>query len=142
VTVAENLEVGRGIDGPGAPWTPARLFELFPNLAERRGLRGGRLSGGEKQMLAIARALMGRPRMLLLDEPSEGVAPIIVERMAAMIRALKRDGLALLLCEQNLRFARSVSDRVLILESGVLHFSGDFAQLDADPSIAARSLAL
>lgn len=142
LTVLENLEVGRRIDGPGPAWTLDRLFALFPNLAERRRLRGGRLSGGEKQMLVIARALMGRPRMLLLDEPSEGVAPIIVERMAAMIATLKRDGLSVLLCEQNMRFARAAADRVLIMESGAVRFSGRFADLDADPSIAARRLAV
>ena len=107
LTVMENLEVGRQPARANAPaWTPERLFALFPNLAEMRDRPGGRMSGGEQQMLTIARTLMGNPSCLLLDEPSEGLAPVIVDQMAAAIRALKKEGLSVLLSEQNLHFAR------------------------------------
>lgn len=143
LTVEENLEVGRRPPRADAPaWTVDRLFALFPNLAERRRSLGAQLSGGEQQMLAIARTLMGNPKLVILDEPSEGVAPIIVAQMADVIRELKRDGLSVLLSEQNLHFARSVSDRAYILEKGAIVYAGDFAALDADPSISARHLAV
>ena len=107
LTVVENLEVGRQAPRDGLPaWTEDRLFALFPNLAGLRERPGGRMSGGEQQMLTIARTLMGNPRCVLLDEPSEGLAPMIVEQMANSIRALKREGLCVLLSEQNLHFAR------------------------------------
>src|SRR5690349_22602976 len=102
----ENLGVARQDPRAGAPaWTPDRLFALFPNLAEMRDRPGGRMSGGEQQMLTVARTLMGNPRLVLLDEPSEGVAPLVVERMADTIVELKKQGLAVLLSEQNLPFA-------------------------------------
>ena len=136
LTVAENLEVGRQPPRTGTPtWTEAMLFDLFPNLAERRGNRGKALSGGEQQMLSIARTLMGNPTCVLLDEPSEGVAPVIVEQMARVIRQLKSEGLTVLLSEQNLHFARVVSDRAVILESGSVRYDGRFAELDASPAI-------
>ena len=143
LTVAENLEVGRkaGTDGAAA-WSQDRLYALFPNLAERRGQKGGRLSGGEQQMLSLARTLMGNPSMLLLDEPSEGIAPVIVEAMAEALLALKRAGLAVLLSEQNLGFARMIADRVVLLETGTVRFDGPFARIDSDPDIAARYLAV
>ncbi len=103
-------------------WTQEMLFDLFPNLAERRNNRGKALSGGEQQMLTIARILMGNPSFLLLDEPSEGVAPIIVEQMAKVITQLKSEGLTILLSEQNLHFAQLVADRVVIIESGKQNF--------------------
>src|ERR1700742_1503443 len=103
LTVDENLEVGRQPQRPNAPlWTRDKLFALFPNLAEMRNRPGGRMSGGEQQMLTIARTLMGNPRAILLDEPSEGLAPVIVEQMANTIKALKSEGLTVLLSEQNL----------------------------------------
>ena len=121
LTVSENLLVGRQPPREGAPtWTEEMLFELFPNLAERRGNRGKALSGGEQQMLSIARTLMGNPRLLLLDEPSEGIAPVIVEQLATVILRLKSEGLPVLLSEQNLHFARIVSDRAVIIESGAV----------------------
>ena len=121
LTIEENLEVGRRPAREGVtPWTPARLFELFPNLARLRGRRGGDMSGGEQQMLAIARTLMGNPAVILLDEPFEGLAPLIVERVAAAIVALKRTGLSVLLCEQNLRHARRVADRACMIEKGLV----------------------
>jgi len=137
LTVMENLDVGRQLtrhfaDGRPAPsWTPEQLFRLFPNLAEMPDRLGGRMSGGEQQMLTVARTLMGNPLLVLLDEPSEGVAPLIVEQMANTILELKKQGLSILLSEQNVHFARLVSDRVYILEKGQIHWQGSVAELDA-----------
>ena len=125
LTVMENLEIGRQPPREGAPrWTPAKLFELFPNLGRMQDRLGARMSGGEQQMLTIARTLMGNPRAILLDEPSEGLAPVIVEQMARTIRELKAQGLTVLLCEQNLHFARLVADRAYVIEKGQLRRSG------------------
>jgi len=136
LTILENLEVGRQPVRDGLPaWTNERLFDLFPNLAERRNNRGKALSGGEQQMLSIARTLMGNPRVLLLDEPSEGIAPVIVEQMAQTILTLKKEKLSVLLSEQNLHFARLVSDRAVIIESGEKKYDGTFEELEANPEI-------
>ena len=141
LTVLENLEVGRQPprhwpDGRAAPlWTPERLFELFPNLGEMPDRLGGRMSGGEQQMLTVARSLMGNPFLLLLDEPSEGVAPVIVEHMAQMILALKAEGVSILLSEQNLHFAELVSDRAYVLEKGQIRFEGSMAELSANEEV-------
>jgi branched-chain amino acid transport system ATP-binding protein len=105
-------------------------FDLFPNLAQMPQRLGGKMSGGEQQMLTVARTLMGNPYLVLLDEPSEGVAPIIVEQMVHMILALKKQGVSILLSEQNMHFARLVCDRVYVLEKGHVRFSGTFAELD------------
>jgi branched-chain amino acid transport system ATP-binding protein len=135
LTVMENLDIGRQAarsfaDGRPAPfWTPERLFALFPNLAEMRARLGDRMSGGEQQMLTVARTLMGNPLLVLLDEPSEGVAPLIVEQMANTIVELKKEGLSILLSEQNIHFARLVADRVYVLEKGQIHWQGSMAQL-------------
>ena len=130
LTVMENLEVGRRPAGPGQrAWTPERLFELFPSLGAMRDRPGGRMSGGEQQMLTIARTLMGNPRLVLLDEPSEGLAPVIIERMAKAIGRLKAEGLAILLSEQNLHFAQAVSDRATIIEKGRIRWSGTIPAL-------------
>lgn len=136
LTILENLEVGRqpARDQSNA-WTVERLVEIFPNLAERRHHRGKALSGGEQQMLSIARTLMGNPRLLLLDEPSEGIAPVIVEQMVQTINTLKENGLSVLLSEQNLHFARLVSDRAIIIESGQKKYDGTFEELEANPEI-------
>jgi branched-chain amino acid transport system ATP-binding protein len=143
LTVKENLEVGRQPARPNAPaWTPERLFALFPNLAGMQDRPGGRMSGGEQQMLTIARTLMGNPSCLLLDEPSEGLAPVIVDQMAAAIRALKREGLSVLLSEQNLHFATEVSDRAYIIEKGRIRFSGTMPELAANASVRAQYLAV
>ena len=136
LTVLENLEVGRQPPREGCvAWTKEQLFDLFPNLAERRGNRGKALSGGEQQMLTIARTLMGNPALVLLDEPSEGIAPVIVEQMARVILTLKDEGLTVLLSEQNLHFAQAVADQVVIIESGTRKFAGSLAELQAQPEI-------
>ena len=121
LSVLQNLETGRQPPRPGVPvWTPQALFALFPNLGAMPHRPGGRMSGGEQQMLTIARTLMGNPALLLLDEPSEGVAPVIVEQMARMILQLKQRGMSILLCEQNTHFAAMVSDRSYTLDQGRL----------------------
>ncbi len=132
LSVMENLEVGRQPRRSGAAhWTPDKLFELFPNLGGMPQRLGAQMSGGEQQMLAIARTLMGNPRAVLLDEPSEGLAPVIVEQMTRVLRELKREGLAVLLCEQNMRFARGVADRACLLISGHLRRSGTLDEITA-----------
>ena len=141
LTVMENLEVGRQPVRSDTPaWTPERLFALFPNLAEMGKRPGGRMSGGEQQMLTIARTLMGNPSLILLDEPSEGLAPVIVEQMAHTIRALKAEGLSVLLSEQNLHFASLVSDRAYIIEKGRIRYQGTVAELAADAQVRSAYL--
>jgi branched-chain amino acid transport system ATP-binding protein len=143
LTVEENLEVGRQKPRAGAPtWTPERLYALFPNLGAMRGRLGGRMSGGEQQMLTIARTLMGNPSLVLLDEPSEGLAPKIVEDMALAIRELKREGLSIVLSEQNLHFAKLIADKAVVLERGRVRFAGTIAELDAAPDIRDAYLAV
>jgi branched-chain amino acid transport system ATP-binding protein len=146
LTVDENLETGRraasrGPAGAGrSPWTPERLFELFPNLAEMRDRRGNQMSGGEQQMLTIARTLMGNPDAILLDEPSEGIAPVIVQMMAEAIRAMKAEGVAVLLSEQNWAFAAGISDRACVIERGEIRFQGAMTDLMADEALRAETL--
>jgi branched-chain amino acid transport system ATP-binding protein len=136
LTVRENLSVGRQPPREGAPhWTEDQLFALFPNLASMTDRPGGRMSGGEQQMLTIARTLMGNPHLILLDEPSEGVAPVIVEQMAQMIVKLKREGLSILLSEQNLHFARLVADRAVVLEKGQVRYADSMQALMADEAV-------
>ena len=141
LTVMENLEVGkqperRWSDGTAAPvWTPERLFKLFPNLGEMPDRLGGRMSGGEQPMLTVARTLMGNPYLVLLDEPSEGVAPVIVEQMAQMILELKAKGVSILLSEQNMHFAELVSDRAYVLEKGQIRYEGSMADLSANDEV-------
>ena len=148
LTVLENLDVGakapRAWSDGAAPraWTPERLFRLFPNLGRMPDRRGGMMSGGEQQMLSVARTLMGNPLVVLLDEPSEGVAPVIVEELAATILEMKAAGLSVLLSEQNLAFAEAVADRVHVLDQGAIRFSGTFAELAADGEVRARHLGL
>lgn len=135
LTVSENLEVGRLSPRDGdtrEPWTKERLYALFPNLAEARNRAAARMSGGEQQMLTVARTLMGNPLAILLDEPSEGVAPIIVEAMARTILSLKAAGVAILLSEQNLPFAALVADRVYVLEKGEIRWQGTMTALSGD----------
>ncbi len=136
LTVRQNLDVGRQKPRAGSPtWTAERVFELFPNLAEMRDRPGGRMSGGEQQMLTIARSLMGNPATILLDEPSEGLAPVIVEQMAETIHGLKAEGLTVVLSEQNLHFAGLVSDRAYIIEKGRIRYHGTMALLAADAEV-------
>ena len=141
LTVMENLEVGRQpprrwADGSAAPvWSPAPLFKLFPNLGEMPDRPGGRMSGGEQQMLTVARTLMGNPYLVLLDEPSEGVAPVIVEQMAQMILELKAQGVSILLSEQNMHFAELVSDRAYVLEKGQIRYEASMAELAVDEEV-------
>ena len=148
LTVLENLEVGRQAarvwpQGDPAPhWTPEKLFKLFPNLGEMPDRPGGRMSGGEQQMLTVARSLMGNPYLILLDEPSEGIAPVIVEQMAHMILSLKQQGVSILLSEQNLHFANLVCDRAYVLEKGQIRFSGTMQELDANEAVRRAYLSL
>jgi branched-chain amino acid transport system ATP-binding protein len=144
LTVDENLRVGRlpQREDERAPWTPEAAFELFPPLAAMRERKGGQMSGGEQQMLTIARALMGNPRFLLLDEPSEGLAPVIVEVIAGAIAKLKARGVGLLLSEQNLHFARAVADRAFVLDRGRIRFAGTLAELDADAALKEQYLSI
>ena len=148
LTVLENLEVGRQPprhwpDGSAAPaWSPEALFQLFPNLGEMPQRPGGRISGGEQQMLTVARTLMGNPFLVLLDEPSEGVAPVIVEQMVQMILALKRQGVSILLCEQNMHFAEWVSDRAYVLEKGQIRHHSTMAELAANDEVRRAYLSI
>jgi branched-chain amino acid transport system ATP-binding protein len=143
LTIEENLLVGRQPPRTDAPtWTPERLFAIFPNLRELRRRAGGRISGGEQQMLTIARTLMGNPSLLLLDEPSEGLAPRIVEQMIEAIREMKREGLSLLVSEQNLAFARLVAERIYVIEKGTIRFAGTMAEFDARPDVRDAYLAV
>ena len=141
LTVTENLDIGRQPprtfpDGTPAPaWTPERLFDLFPNLKDMPDRLGGRMSGGEQQMLTVARTLMGNPLLVLLDEPSEGVAPIIVEQMATTIVALKKEGLSILLSEQNIHFAQLLADRVYVIEKGQIRWQGDMEKLASSADV-------
>ncbi|ULR90497.1 MULTISPECIES: ABC transporter ATP-binding protein [unclassified Comamonas] len=146
LTVLENLEVGRQparrwADGSQASaWTVDELLAFFPNLAAMPQRPGGQMSGGEQQMLTVARTLMGNPYMVLLDEPSEGVAPVIVEQMAQMILQLKQRGVSILLCEQNLHFARLVSDRAYVLEKGTIQFAGSMQALIDEERAGAKRI--
>ena len=146
LSVMDNLEVGRQRprrwpDGTAAPeWTPEKLFALFPNLGEMPLRPGGRMSGGEQQMLTVARTLMGQPLLVLLDEPSEGVAPLIVQQMARTIRALKAQGVSVLLSEQNLPFAEAVADRAYLIEQGEVVHEGSMADVVANPDVRKNCL--
>jgi branched-chain amino acid transport system ATP-binding protein len=143
LSVMENLSVAQRPKREGAPhWTPERLFQLFPNLGRMRDRPGGAMSGGEQQMLTIARTLMGNPKLVLLDEPSEGLAPVIVEEMAKTILALKGEGLSVLISEQNLHFAGSVADRATIIEKGLIRFTGTMDELKADDAVRAQYLSV
>jgi branched-chain amino acid transport system ATP-binding protein len=138
LTVWENLDVARK---PG-PWTTERVFDLFPRLRDLSGRNGGYLSGGEQQMLTIARTLMGNPQLLLLDEPSEGLAPLVVDHLLEQITRLKRDGLTILLAEQNVEFSLALAERVYVLEKGSIRFSGPASRLRDDEALRHELLAL
>jgi branched-chain amino acid transport system ATP-binding protein len=141
LTVWENLDIARrsGPDGRTA-WREEQVFALFPDLKDIRDRRGGVLSGGQQQMLTVARTLMGNPELLLLDEPSEGLAPLIVEQLRQRVAELKATGLSIVLAEQNLQFVMALADRVYILEKGEVRFTGTPADLQADKSIVHQFL--
>jgi branched-chain amino acid transport system ATP-binding protein len=141
LSVWENLDVAsRG--GRGQGWTAERVYDLFPKLAELRDRQGGYLSGGEQQMLTIARTLMGNPQLLLLDEPSEGLAPLVVDHLGEQIARLKGEGLTILLAEQNVDFCLALADRVYVLEKGHIRYEGTAEAFRADESIRHQYLAL
>jgi branched-chain amino acid transport system ATP-binding protein len=141
LSVLENLEVGRRSARPGrTPWNVERVGDLFPALRDLGARRGGDLSGGEQQMVTIARTLMGNPDVLLLDEPSEGLAPVVVTAMATQVRRLKAEGLTIVLSEQNLRFTMQVSDRAYILEKGSVRYEGSLHGILADQTLLQKFL--
>jgi branched-chain amino acid transport system ATP-binding protein len=142
LTVWENLDIAARAARRSGHWTLDAVYELFPKLGELRNRPGGYLSGGEQQMLTIARTLMGNPELLLLDEPSEGLAPLVVEALLANIRALKEQGLTILLAEQGVDFSLTLADRVYILEKGTIRHTGSAAELRDDPALRDRLLAL
>jgi branched-chain amino acid transport system ATP-binding protein len=142
LTVRQNLEVARkpAASTHSKEWTVEAVFETFPTLASLAGRKGGYLSGGEQQMLTIGRTLMGNPDLLLLDEPSEGLAPLIVRDLGRQIGRLKEQGLTILLCEQNAKFATKFSDRAYILEKGHVRFSGSIEELHANDDVRRQYL--
>ena len=141
LTVWENLDVAsRGAQNAG--WTVERVFALFPKLRELVNRQGGFLSGGEQQMLTIARTLMGNPELLLLDEPSEGLAPLVVEHLREQIARVKREGLTILLAEQNVNFCLDLADRVYVLEKGHIRYQGSTQEFRENESVRQQYLAL
>jgi branched-chain amino acid transport system ATP-binding protein len=142
LTVWENLDVAARSRGGTTAWTLERVFDLFPQLRELVDRQGGFLSGGEQQMLTIARTLMGNPELLLLDEPSEGLAPLVVDHLKEQIGRLRHDGLTILLAEQNVDFCLDLADRVYVLEKGRIRYEGTAASFREDESIRAQYLAL
>jgi branched-chain amino acid transport system ATP-binding protein len=143
LTVAENLQVGARRDAAGANiWTIERLVTLFPNLGRSMRRSAAQLSGGEQQMLAISRTLMGNPRLILIDEPSEGLAPLIVEEMAKAMLALKQEKLTMIISEQNLAFVGAIADRFVLLEGGFVRHAGPMSALLADETVRTRYLAV
>ena len=144
LTVRENLEVARRTwtDHGTEPWTEARVFELFPYLRQLRDRVAGRLSGGEQQMLTIARTLMGSPNLLLLDEPSEGLAPLVVQMLGEQLGRLKQTGLTMVLAEQSVGFVSGLGDRVYILENGMVRYQGEMAKFLADENVRRAHLAV
>jgi len=141
LTVEENLRIGAyARDDAGVAPDLGRMYALFPRLSERRGQTGGTLSGGEQQMLAIGRALMSRPRLLLLDEPSMGLAPIMVQKVFETVQAVAREGVTILLVEQNAKLALALASRGYVMESGTITLSGEAGALLADPRVRAAYL--
>ena len=142
LSVAENLDVAAGHRKGVSLWTSDRVFDLFPELREISDRKGGYLSGGQQQMLTIARTLMTDPELLLLDEPSEGLAPLVVERLKEQIARLKASGMTILLAEQNIQFSLDLAERVYVLEKGHIRYEGTTAEFRADPSVQHRYLAV
>ena len=137
LSVEENLRLGARKD---SPWQLDDIYRIFPRLKERRTNGGAQLSGGDQQMLAIGRALLNHPRLLMLDEPVEGLAPVIVEEIVAQLKLIKQAGVAILLVEQNLEVCSQLADRHYIIEQGVIVYEGDNAAFIADESIKDRYL--
>jgi len=144
LTIRENLEVARRTwgDGAGEQWTADRVLDLFPHLKTLRDRPAGRLSGGEQQMLTIARTLMGNPSLLLLDEPSEGLAPLVVEMLAAQLAGLRGTGLTMLVAEQNVHFVSELGDRVYVLEKGMVRYQGTMAEFVGNDEVRRAYLAV
>lgn len=144
LTVRENLEVARkpAASPHATEWTVERVYDVFPILPKLDKRKGGYLSGGEQQMLTIGRTLMGNPDLVLLDEPSEGLAPLIVRDLSEQIRRLKDEGITILLCEQNAKFATPLSDRAYVLEKGQVRFSGTIKELQENQEVRQQYLAL
>jgi branched-chain amino acid transport system ATP-binding protein len=142
LTVRENLEIAtkKGVDPGVEKWTVERIYEMFPALAPLNGNLGGYLSGGEQQMLTVGRTLMGNPSLLLLDEPVEGIAPIVVQELGRQIRKLRDMGLTILFSEQNLQFATKISDRAYIIEKGRIQFQGTIEELEKNSEIQEKYL--
>jgi branched-chain amino acid transport system ATP-binding protein len=142
LTVRENLEIAVKQGAPGAPatWTVARIYELFPMLEPLDAHLGGYLSGGEQQMLTIGRTLMGNPSLLLLDEPVEGVAPVVVQELTRQIKRLKTMGLTILFAEQNMHFATQISDRAYVIEKGHIRYHGTMGELVTNEEVKAKYL--
>jgi branched-chain amino acid transport system ATP-binding protein len=143
LSVLENLKIG-ALKGSNKPdgWNLDKVYNLFPRLQERANHRGSQLSGGEQQMLAIARALMGNPELLLLDEPTQGLAPILQQRLASLIKSLKQEGITIFLAEQSLHLALEVSDRLYIMEKGLIKFGGAVSEIDDDKTVIKKYLAV
>ncbi len=143
LTVEANLDVGRmNVQKKSNPWTLERVYQIFPVLGKFARRRGGTLSGGEQQMLTIARTLMGNPEVILLDEPSEGLAPLVVRMLGEFIDVLKKEGVTVLLSEQNVKFALKHSDRAYIVDKGTIKYQGTIAQLEKDEDIKKQYLAV
>jgi branched-chain amino acid transport system ATP-binding protein len=144
LSVRENLEVGRkaAATSHATEWTVERVYDIFPVLANLNDRKGGYLSGGEQQMLTVGRTLMGNPDLILLDEPSEGLAPLVVRDLSEQIQRLKESGITILLCEQNAKFAINLSDRAYVLEKGQVRFSGTIEDLQGNDDIRQQYLAL
>ncbi len=142
LSVQENLEVAAQRRDTAAPWSLGRVYQMFPQLQSRATQRAGTLSGGEQQMLVIGRALMGNPNVLLLDEPSEGLAPLIVQEVNESIRKLKNEGLSIILVEQNFSVAQELADQLVVLNIGQVAFNGSSEQVRADPELATRHLGI
>jgi branched-chain amino acid transport system ATP-binding protein len=143
LTVYANLDVGRKASQSNAiTWTPERIYQLFPILKKLAQQRGGTLSGGEKQMLTIARTLLGNPNFLLLDEPSEGLAPLIVKSLGDFINVIKKEGMTVLLSEQNSKFALKHADRAYIVDNGAIKYQGSISDLEQNEEVKKRYLAV
>jgi branched-chain amino acid transport system ATP-binding protein len=144
LSVRENLEVARkpSASPHATEWTVERVYDLFPVLTKLNDRKGGYLSGGEQQMLTIGRTLMGNPDLLLLDEPSEGLAPLVVRDLGVQVQRLKNEGMTILLCEQNAKFATALSDRAYVLEKGQVRFAGTIKDLQDNEEVRRQFLAL